>query len=309
MENFDSKEMYLNFPLCLLIETYEDSLSGWEQIIGFGIVALAQKFKFEINEVGRQIMYSYYRESDAIPRWLHREINQYVESNELEIDEDYNGFTGDNFEPFSAVGSELFELFECDRKLKEQAILFYQVRQLLKLGILPDSIESPKQVLEWRDRAIQFVERFETRFGTDVMVGIKLELIIQAKNKKIDRDLFRAYTGVKSLIGKKKYTLATKPAILSRMLGCKSKEAFEFYTKEKWFKQKSLLPTLKKYSQRYHMDKLLLRLAEGKFVMFLSRKQLSSIYLSTFMEPEELSKIISETKPLKQRISDAATGI
>jgi hypothetical protein len=131
------------------------------------------------------------------------------------------------------------------------------------------------------------------------------------KNQK-DIDLFRAYIGIKSMLGRRNFISSNKPAILSRMIGCKSKAAFDYYTSNKYNKDKNLLPTVAKYSKRYHMDKLLLTLAERKYIMFLSKEKVSVIYLSKYMEPEELGNLVKETKGrqnIKQRIKDVAVSL
>ena len=127
-----------------------------------------------------------------------------------------------------------------------------------------------------------------------------------------DIDLFRAYIGIKSMIGRRNFISSNKPAILSRMIGCKNKAAFEFFTANRYNKNKNLLPTVEKYSKRYNMDKLLLTLAERKYIMFLSKKEVRVIYLSKYMEPEELGKLIKETKErqnIKQRIKNVTATL
>jgi hypothetical protein len=91
------------------------------------------------------------------------------------------------------------------------------------------------------------------------------------------------------------------------MIGCKSKAAFEFYQGNK-----ALLPTVEKYGKKYHMDKLLMMLAQRKFIMYLSRPKTKFMYVSHYMEPEDLSEYIRQTKAskdLKQRILIAASTI
>lgn len=43
MEKNETQELYVNFPLCLLMETYENSDRGWNLILSYGIVAFAKK--------------------------------------------------------------------------------------------------------------------------------------------------------------------------------------------------------------------------------------------------------------------------
>lgn len=244
MEKNETPELYINFPLCLLIETYENPDRGWNRILNYGIVAFAKKFKYEIKEVGRQLMYCYYRDKRSIPWKLLQQLEDYIEDGDLEIDEDYNGFGPDGFDPFEAFDCELFDLFEEDQVFKEQAILFYQVRQVLKLGGLQAKNGVIDSIVRLHHEAASFIEDFESKFGADAMVGVKVDLIFQARDNKVDRDIFRAYVAVKSLLGKKKYVASNKPAILTRMVGCKTVEAFNFYTTNKSNIRKSLLLTV-----------------------------------------------------------------
>lgn len=266
---------------------------------------------YEIQEVGRQFMYCYYHDPGSIPMPLLNRIKQYVKKKKLFVDESYRGFGKGGFDPFDPDydNGELFDIFEMDSDFKLEAILFYQVRQVFKIGSIKTGDGLIGLVIGWKEEADIFVENFELKFGSDALVGVKIDLIRQARDNKIDRDLFRAYAAVKSILGKKKYIASNKPAILSRMVGCKTKEAFQYYTASKATNHKPLLATVKKYSKRYQMGKLLLMLAEKKFLMFLSKKQHRTIYLSAYMEPEELSRIVSESKSLKQRMKDAASRL
>jgi hypothetical protein len=123
-----------------------------------------------------------------------------------------------------------------------------------------------------------------------------------------DIDLFRAYIGITSMIGRCNFVSSNKPRILSRMLGLKSKAAFQYYS----ISDENLLPTIEMYRKKYHMNRILLTLAERKYIMYLSQKHVSVIYLSKYMEPDELLKLVKESrdrKNLKQKIKDATASL
>lgn len=297
---------YIQFPLCLQMLTYDDPHRGFNIILDYGIVRYAMKFDYDIIEVGRQLMYCYYRKTEMLQNSLYVSIDRYSENDQLTIDTDYNGFSGTDFDPLE-TSEELLDLFETDAEFKAGAILNYQIRQAESLLNIKDyGIDN---TIKNYKKGLAFQKEFESKFGPDVMPMVKTTQIIEFRDSGKDLDLFRAYIAIKSMIGMRNFATSQKPAILSRMIGCKSKVAFEYYTKNKYGKNAHLLPTVEKYSKKYHIDKLLLTLVEQKFIMYLSKPKVSVIYLSKYMEPEDLGKLIKETKEkqnLKQRIKEAS---
>ena len=90
------------------------------------------------------------------------------------------------------------------------------------------------------------------------------------------------------------------------MIGCKSVEAFNHCKAEKHLK-----PTVEKYSKRYQMNKILDKLVERRFIMYLSKQGERSIYVSKYIEPENLKKLIeksnTKTNILNRRKAVSAT--
>lgn len=309
MSASERKDRYIQFPLCLLMETYRNPRDGFNLILNFGIVNYAKSFKVDISEVGRQLMYCFYREQTIIPKQLLETIQGYIKKEQLSIDEDYCGFDGNNgsFDPLD-FSSELLGLFESDHAFKESVIMLYQIRQAISTDTLSLTLGSIDHTLKDYEKGVALRQTFELKFGADVMPGIKIEHLLEYRNSEQNLDTFRAYIGIKSIIGRNTFATANKPVILSRMVGCKSKEAFEYYTG----KDKNLLPTVDRYSKKYPMDKLLLTLAEKKFIMFLSKPKVSILYLSGFMEPEELRELVKSKKEhqnLKNRIRGASLNL
>jgi len=289
-------EPYIQFPLCLLQSTYGNSTEGFSHILNFGIVNYSQKFDYNITEVGRQLMYTYYRDKRMIQADLLLAMKGYIKKDKLTIDDDYNGFSGANFTPDNE--SELLSLFESDSIFRDAAIIRYQISQAAEsLNIKIYDIDS---VIQGHQKAVKIKESFEQKFGSDSWPSAKPGQIIAFRDAKTDLDLLRAYIGIKSMIGQRTFISTNKPAILSRMIGCKSKAAFEQFSNDK-----NLMPIVEKYSKRYHMDKLLFTLAERGFIMFLSKPKVSVLYLSKFMQPEDLGKLILDAKgkqDLKKRM-------
>ena len=141
MDKPKREDRYIQFPLCMLQKTFEDPEKGLNLIINFGIVNYSQKFSYDISEVGRQLMYAYYRNQGMIQADLLKTMERYIDSEQLSIDEDYNGFSGTSFDPLE--DSELLSLFESDTKFKDAAIIRYQISQAAEsLDVKINSIDS-----------------------------------------------------------------------------------------------------------------------------------------------------------------------
>lgn len=305
MDQKEKEYKYLQFPLCLLMETYKDIGTGLNLILNYGLMYYAMKQKYNLRDVAKQICYDYYRNESDLPGRIVNVINT---SDEFIPDVNYNGFSGAEFNPEDNI-EQILSLFEQDQEFKDECILRYRIHTAAAFFNVQVNSETTLRAYK---KALSIKESFEAKFGPDVFPSCKPDMIFQVRdgNHK-DIDFLRAYIGIRSMLGNRNFISSNKPAILSRMIGCKSKAAFEYYTNGK-FKDKTVLPTIETYSKKYHMDKLPLNLAERKYIMFLSKKQVSIIYLSKYMEPEELGKIIKETKDkqnIKQRIRNVTASL
>lgn len=298
---------YLQFPNCLLMQTYnEDVESGLRQILRYGIMNYATKLKYSLQDVAKQTAYYYYRKADVLQASVIKKIHKAVDHDLFTPDVDYNGFAGDAFNPEDNI-TELLKLFESDPQFKNDAILNYQLHLATSNNHLAVKIASNDSLINDYETALQLQRDFETDFGPDALAFCKISMLFEFIENHKDIDLFRAYMGIKSMLGRRNFISSNKPAILSRMIGCKSKAAFEKFSYDKRF-----ISTIQKYGKRYHMDKLLLTLAERRYIMFLSKEKVSVIYLSKYMEPEELGSLIRETKfkqNIKQRIKNVTASL
>ncbi|HLN20617.1 MAG TPA: hypothetical protein VK213_05985 [Bacteroidales bacterium] len=306
MEQKDKNYKYLQFPLCLIMETYKDIESGMNLIIDYGLIYYATKQKFDLRDVAKQTCYDYYRNQNDLPGSIINTINTY---DEFIPDEDYNGFSGAEFNPEDNI-EQILSLFEENSEFKDHCVLRYRIHTAA--AFFNVKIHDYESTIRRYKKALSIKESFEAKFGPDVFPSCKPGMLFQVRdgNHK-DIDFFRAYIGIKSMLGHRNFISSNKPAILSRMVGCKSKAAFEYYTEGR-FKEKAITQTIERYSKRYHMDNLLLSLAERKYTMFLSKEKVSVIYLSTYMDPENLAKIIKEAKDrqnIKQRIRNVTASL
>lgn len=307
----EEKYKYIQFPNCLLMETYRGIEEGLRLILRYGIVNYAKNQPFTLADVARQTCYDYYRNQALLQGSVIATIGEVEKENRFTRDEDSDGFFDTTFNPEQEI-SELLLLFQEDFEFKENCILNYQIHLAIAPKQLNVRIHSYDEVIRTFNEGKRLQEEFENRFGPDAMPFIKISMLLDFIHNPKDIDLFRAYVGIKSMIGRRNFISSNKPAILSRMIGCKSKAAFIYYTSNKYNRNKFLLPTVEKYSKRYHMDKLLFTLAQRKYIMFLSRKDVSVLYLSRYMEPEELAQMIKNKKAkddLKSRIRNATAGL
>lgn len=305
----ENKEFkYVQFPNCLLMETYKDIEQGLRLILSYGIVHYAKKLPYTLEDVAKQTCYDYYRQKDRLQQFVRSTIRM-AEVNNHFSETDSDGFSGASFYPEENI-SELLLLFKEDGSFKSACILNYQIHLACSHDHLNITIHSYDYNIKGYNEALKLQGEFEKQFGPDAMPNCKVTMLFDFIDNPKDIDLFRAYIGIKSILGRRNFISSNKPAILSRMVGCKSKAAFIYYTSDRYNRSKFLLPTVAKYSKRYHMDKLLLTLAERKYIMFLSKEKVSVIYLSKYMEPEELGNLIKETKDrhnIKKRIKNASS--
>lgn len=294
---------YFQFPLCLLSETYKDRDKGFGLMVSYGLVHFAKSQNYIEPDVARQVVYDYYRNKDKMPDGLFDALEVAEQDGLFTWDDDYNGFSSDGRFAAEENTREVMRLMEADADLKADAIQHYQLHQAGEF--LNVSIASPKDTLKRYREAKAIQQAHEAKFGPDAMASVKPSMLFDFRdNPKQDTDLFRAYLGIVSLIGYRYFISTSKPVILSRMIGAKSKAAFEYLSKHK-----DIQETVSKYSKRYNMDKLLLALAEQKFIMFLTRPHISLIYVSKYMEPEELVKLVKQAQQknsLKNKIKAAS---
>ncbi len=289
-----------------MTETYKDRERGLNLMLDFGLVHYALSQKYEIADVVRQTIYNYYRHTDKLPRDLRVAIEEAEAEDRFTHDEDYNGFNSDGkFDP-ELNAPELLRILENNPDIKEEAVRHYQLHQAGEF--LNINIRSFKMTLNRYHEAQGIRESFERTFGPDAMASVKPSVLIDYRdNPKQDITLLLAYIGICSLIGQRNFISTSKPVILSRMIGAKSKASFQAFSKQKESKE-----VVARFSKRWPMDKLLLSLAEQKFIMYLTKPHVSVVYVSKYMEPDELAKLVKQSQArynLKNKIRKASQGI
>ncbi len=297
---------YIQFPLCLMTETYKNREHGLNLIINFGIVHFALSQKYELFSVARHLVYYYYRKDELLPRNIRVAIEEAAREGYFTHDDDHGAFdTNGQFNADENI-KEVLLILSNNSDLKAEAIIFYQLHQAEDFFKM--TFCAPKVYFDGYYEAQRIKEQFESNFGLDAMASAKPDMLMSFRDDpNQDLDPLRAYLGIVSMIGRRQFISTNKPAILSRMVGCKSKKAFLEIAKSQEVKG-----TIDKYSKRYNIDNLLLSMAERRYIMFLSKKATSVIYVSRYMEPQALKELVLQSRnklELKKKIKDASASL
>lgn len=296
-------DRYVQFPLCLVQGTFPERYDHLNIMLDYGIIKYAKSFKCDLIEVARQLMYAYYRNEDMIQMSLYKMFKDYLDDGALTTDEDYNGFSGASFYPDDSI-NELLTLFKSNPEFKEASIFRYQIAQAV--SFLNIRLHNIDHTLKKYNEGLSAKNIFESSYGPDCFPNIKPLHLIDFRDSRKDIDLLRAYIGIRSLIGQNNYVSTHKTVILSRMMGCKSNDSLNAFLKN----NKTAKETYEKYSSRKRMDNLLYKLMERGFIIMLSKKHESRIYLSAKLKtPSELADAILRNRKqndLKKQIAEAS---
>lgn len=302
------KDRYVQFPLCLIKETYSDPIKGLVLMIAYGITHFALKQEYNMQEVVRQLFYDYYRNSSRMQQDLFKRFEALEDGANLIFDDNACFGRGDMFDPADTKEVEyIIKQFDADPQFKDMAVLNYQLHQAMDfLGAEPHSFDS--LIRDFKE-AEAIRKAFEVRYGPDAMPTCKLSQLYSFRDDPRDIDLLRAYIGCRSIIGKKTFATTHKGLIVQRMLGAKTVEVLKDFLEE------DTIPTYEKYSKRYPFSRLRDKLCQRQFMMIISKPHGRNLYISTFMPPEVLAQKVNDTKVqrkinnLIQRISVASSSL
>jgi len=299
---------YVQFPLSFMQDVIKDRRKGLNLCLDYGIGHLATAQQTDASSIIRQVVYDYYKNTDKLPRDLRVAIEEAEAEGQFTPDDDHSGFNTDGgFDPILNI-EELAVILRDNPDLKDEAREYYQWHQAAKFYEDSFRIYNVGAIRKEYVKAKARQESFEADFGKDAMPSVKPSLLFNyLNNPKQDVSQLLAYIGISSLIGQRNFISTSKPVILSRMIGAKSKAAFQAFSKNKESKE-----IIARFSKRWPMDKLLLSLAEQKFIMFLTRPHVSVVYVSKYMEPDELAKLVKQSQDrynLKDKIKQASQGI
>lgn len=286
-------DKYIQFPLSLLQETFQDPYGGLNTILCYGIVNYAKTFKYDIKEVARQLIYAFHRNKKMIQSDLYDTLTEFIKDGFLYIDEDYNGFFDDSFNPEESI-KDLLNIFKAYEGIEDDAIFRYQIEQADKLlNIKCHSIDS---TINNYNTGLTIQNNFEQVYGNDCNPMVKPSQVIAFRESGKDLDLFRAYIGIRSIIGQKNFEITHKSVILCRMIGCKSNESLQEFIK----RDTNAKEIYDKYSKRYWMDWMLSELEMRGFITKISYPKWGIFVSTKIRDKELLAKTINEKKTRHQ---------
>lgn len=287
MEN-KAEYKYFTIPLPIIQRIYTHPKTAMQDIINVGIYKTASYESVDIDNALQQLMYCYYRQEHALTDNLRGILDTLIDEGSINIDEDYNGFDRDNFHVEQEDIEGLYSLIENDDDIKEQIIIWHQVRQSESIlefkfteGGLPETMKQAEKVLSVLPEC-------------NTLITVKKNMMYEYRNEKksaFEIDLLVCYLAIRSIIGIKTHGYTTKKAVLMRMVGCNSlaDEADNVELKNV-LKNKPLKAVYDKYSSISKLDKLLNTLVQWKFITKIGMKELRRTYFSTKLNLQELEE-------------------
>lgn len=287
MEN-KAEYKYFTIPLPIIQRIYTHPKTAMTDIINVGIYKTASYESVDIDNALQQLMYCYYRQEHALTDNLRGILDTLIDEGSINIDEDYNGFDRDNFHVEHEDIEGLYSLIENDDDIKEQIIIWHQVRQSESILGIKFSENGIPETMKKAEKALSVLPECNT------LITVKTTMMYEYKNEKksaFEIDLLVCYLAIRSIIGIKTHGYTTKKAVLMRMVGCNSlaDEADNVELKN-ILKNKPLKAVYDKYSSISKLDKLLNTLVQWKFITKIGMKELRRTYFSTKLNLQELEE-------------------
>jgi len=285
-----TKNKYFQFPLFLLRDLMTDKHKALNNILCYGLYAYSETLQPEIKQVMTQLMYCYYRNQKEMPKDLLQTMQRCIDNETLLLDEDYNGFVGNNkeFNPEYEI-EQLTEIFEADIDFQNKAIEFYKIRQAYNyIGVAGDygnCLKVGKQIQSTIPK------------GEPMPMLSKNQLFEYRDNDKTEFELiqFAVNIAIRSIIGKSSHTKTNKQMILCRAFG---------YISSKHLPE-TMSEVFSKYSNRYHIDKVLQKLEIDNWNLIFYANNMRGIYIG-LKDKITLENLIetAESRKEKNRIEN-----
>ena len=284
----ENEGKYFQFPSFLLRDFMTDKERVLNNIIRYGLYCYSEKLDCVKSAVAKQLMYCYYSNRSKLTNYLLQALERYVNDDIITLDDCYHGFVGNckEFNPFTEI-EEILNIFDTDIKFKDQAFEWYKIRQAYNFIGVNGNYENCLIVGKKIQDSIPS--------GEPMPMMNKSQLFEFRDNDKTERDLiqFAVNIGIRSIIGTKSYCKTNKEMIVCRAFG---------YNTIKHLPT-SLPQLLCKYSNRYHIDKVLQLLELNNWNLIFYSHNMRGMYigLKDKISIESLIEI-AETKKLKNRI-------
>jgi hypothetical protein len=267
---------YVLFPLPLVQEIFKKPQNGFIRLFYYGIYRSAITQDVSTESAIKQALYCFYR--GGLTQSLQNKISDLTDKGIIYLDEDYNGFSGNEFDPEDGI-SEIIQ--HNDTELINEIVEFHKLRQIKEVLNLTFDIQVA--IKHYNDLNFEYAN-FEKAPLVSISTKMLLDFISKDKSE-FEKVLFTCYCGIRSIIGKKKYCQTTRDMIFCRMVGVKSPKDIESLT------DKKLKGIYHKYNVRYQREKILDYLVSKHFLsskIGMNRRT----YLSCSLNHDELANAI-----------------
>ena len=180
------EKKYFNIPLNFLRFIKEDGI--FDKIISWGIVDFSKRQEIDVGNLAKQIMYWYYRKPNKIPESISDGIYEMIENDIIEVDQDYDGFYETEFDPFLIEPQQkdsVIDYINENELFKITCIEFYRIEQAVSLfGISPSN-----KIKDDYNKLNGILCEYEELYGKDTKAGIDIDLLFDARDGKIDKNV------------------------------------------------------------------------------------------------------------------------
>lgn len=297
------KYKYFRVPVNLLQGLTESKEETLLNCAYYGVYSLTQTKK--VTEKDEQVfieqfVYAYYNAPDTLTAELMEKMDEYTEKGMFTPDLDHNGFTTSGSRKLN-VDNEMYELdriFYNDIEFKDMAVDFGKLKDAFNFyGIDLDFCK-----LDW-------IKKMEIPDNSPMLMipQIKLnEFLSDDAKTEFDLMTFATYLAIRSILGTKPYCRTTKEMILARAFGFRKMDELKQNTP----------PLFTKYSNRYWIDKLLVKVrkwnihiystSEGLRGMYIGNgAEISEDYFLDIIAKEQFSKDIkTKNQSMKKRLAE-----
>lgn len=298
MENKKSYR-YIQFPVCLLSDMFKNKRKTINDIIDYGVFNFSTKMTYKIEDVARQSIYFYYRKPELVK--LRKMIDK-LDSELIGLDECYNGFSGDTFDPIDEQ-RELLRHFEENEELREHCINLYRLHCVCQILMISAQLEAMlKRAIDITERLPKATQVIENPSEVTIISNKKEKGLPTATAKittlldfrdddKTDYELeqYVAYLAINSIIGKSTSKFTNYDHIRARMFGfAKASLITEEVKRSELFI---------KYLKSYRMKKLMKALElNWKILTYSKHMRGLHVCYSTKMTMYQLSDMALEKK-------------
>lgn len=199
---------YMNFPVYLLRNIHSNKVEVINHIITYGIYRYGQTLKPKRHDVARQSIYMIYRAD--VPEF--KDLIEQLDTVFIGKDEDYNGFSGETFNPEDEI-TEMLEVFDSYEIIEHKATELYRIHEALEFY---DLTAPPERLLNSAKAINEGVPE------NNSMSMVKLDDLLNfLKSPKTDYEIdqLTAYSALRSIIGLKPYVKSNRKLLIARMLG------------------------------------------------------------------------------------------